>query len=150
MDFGAISRDSERKILRPRKIFENFGRKSVANRMQSHAPQHADARHSSWGPLRVVRKLRITGRHGFWRDLARFRTQNLAAAKIFRKFRSEIRCESHAISRPAACRRSAQLLGTSTRRKQAAQHRTARITARSRAISNAKFCGRENFSKICV
>ena len=39
--------------------------------MQSHAPQHANARHSCWGPLRVVSKLRTTKRHGFRRDLTR-------------------------------------------------------------------------------
>ena len=182
MDFGAISRDFERKIWRPRKIFENFGRKSAANRTQSHVPQHADAPDSCWGPLRVVSKLRTTRRHGFWRDLTRFgtqnfanrnaenfrklrseiarnltrhsmptlgtdvgdlygscascaspgichgfwrdltrfRMQNFAAAKIFRKFRSEIRRESHRISRATACRRSAQSLGTSEGRGQAA------------------------------
>ena len=92
-----------------------------------------------------MRKLRVTGRHGFRRDLARFRTRNFAAAKKFRKFRSEIRCESHAISRAAACRRSAQLLGTSEGREQAAHHRAAWISARSRAISNEKFCDRENY-----
>ena len=56
-------------------IFEkfNFGRKSAANRTQSHVPQHADARDSCWGPLRVVSKLRTTWRHGFRRDLTRFR-----------------------------------------------------------------------------
>ena len=79
MDFGAISRDFERKILPPRKIFENFGPKSAPNRAKSHAAQHADARNRCWGPLRVVSKLRTTRRHGLWRDLARFRTQNFAA-----------------------------------------------------------------------
>ena len=88
MDFGAISRDFERKILRPRKFFENFGSKSVPNRVQSHAPQHADARHRSLGPLMVVSKLRTTWRHGFRRDLTRFRMKNFAAAQNFRKFRS--------------------------------------------------------------
>ena len=33
-----------------------------------------------------MRKLRTTRRHGFRRDLARFRTQNFAAAKIFENF----------------------------------------------------------------
>ena len=46
----------------------NFSKISVEFRMQSHAPQHADARHSCWGPLRVVYKLRTTSRHGFLRD----------------------------------------------------------------------------------
>ena len=77
------------------------------------------------------------------RDLARFRPQNLAAAKKIRKFWSEIRCESRAISPLLACRRSAQLLGTSEGRGEAARHQAARISARSRVISTAKFCGRE-------
>ena len=131
MDFGAISRDFDRKSLRPRQFFEIFGREphaiaraaargrsaqllgtsegrkhaehheaawisarshaisnakfcdrenfskiSVRNRVQSHPVQHADARHSCWGPLRVVSMLRTTKRHGFRRDLTRFRTQN--------------------------------------------------------------------------
>ena len=80
-DFGAISRDFERKILRPRKSFEIFGR------------------------------------------------------------------ESHKISRAAACRRSAQLLWTSKGRKQAAHHRAAWLSARSHAVLNEKFCGREKFFK---
>ena len=66
MNFGAIARDFERKILRPRKIFENFGRKSAGNRTQSRAPQHADPRHSCWGPHQVA----VQQRHGFWRGLA--------------------------------------------------------------------------------
>ena len=65
---------------------KNFGPKSAPNRMQSHTPQHADARNRCWGPLRVMIKLRTTRRHGFRRDLARFRTQNFAAAKIFENF----------------------------------------------------------------
>ena len=82
MDFRAISRDFERKILRPRKFFENFGPKSAQNRVQSHTMQHADALHRCCGPLRVVRMLRTTKRHGFRRDLPRFRTRNFADAKI--------------------------------------------------------------------
>ena len=82
---------------------------------------------------------------GFRRDLTQFQTNIFAAAKIFRKFRSEIRLESRTISRTAACRRSAQMSGTSKGRGKAARHRAARISARSRAISNAKFCGREIF-----
>ena len=81
MDFGAISRDFERKILRPTTIFENFGSKSAENRTKSHAPQHADATHSVWEPLRVAARLRVTWRHGFRRVAARFRTRNFAAAK---------------------------------------------------------------------
>ena len=68
----------------------------------------------------------------------------------FRKLRSETRCESHESSRAAACRRSAQLLGTSAGHEQAEHCQAAWISARSRAISNAKFCGREHFSKISV
>ena len=112
-NFGAISREFDRKISRPRKFFENFGQKFAENRTESHAPQHADARHSAWGPLRVVARLQHVEDSGFRRDLARFRSQNFAAAKIFRKFRSEIRRESHRISRATACGRSAQSLGTS-------------------------------------
>ena len=59
-----------------------FGPKSAPNRTKSHAAQHADARNRCWGPLRVVRKLRTTRRHGFRRDLARFRTQFFAAAEF--------------------------------------------------------------------
>ena len=151
---------------------ENFSKISVANRTQSHAPQHADAPHScsTWIPFRAVRMLSITAQHGFRRDRTRFRTQNFAAAKIIlRKFRSQIArnltrrsmptlgidvgdlrgswasCappsgtdfgaisrdlerkilrprkffenfgrKSHAISRAAACRRSAQLFNLDT------------------------------------
>ena len=81
-DFGAISRDFESKILRPRKFSENFGPKS------------------------------------------------------------------HAISRFTACLRSAELLWTFEGREQAEHHEATWISARSRAISNEKFRGRENFSKI--
>ena len=55
---------------------------------------------------------------------------------------------SHAIFRFRACRRSAQLLGTSEGRKRAAHHQAAWISARSRASSNAKFRRREKKSKI--
>ena len=64
-----------------------------AHLWQSHAPQHADARHGCWGPLRVVGKLRITERPGFRCVPKRFferKIFNFAAAKNFRKFRSEI------------------------------------------------------------
>ena len=81
-----ISRDFERKILQPRKFCENFGPKSAPNRTKSHAAQHADARNRCQGPSKIVRKLRTTRRHEFRRDLARFRTQNFAAAKIFGNF----------------------------------------------------------------
>ena len=33
MDFGAIARDFERKILRPRKFCENFGRIEIARNL---------------------------------------------------------------------------------------------------------------------
>ena len=58
------------------------------NCMRAHAPQHADARHSVWGPLRVVAMLQHVGHSGFRRD---FRFENIVAAKIFRKFGSGIR-----------------------------------------------------------
>ena len=45
---------------------------------------------------------------------------------------------------------SAPLLGTSERRQQAAYHQAARILARSHTILNAKFYGREKYSKISV
>ncbi len=48
---------------------KNFSKISVRKRAQSHVPHHADARHSCWGHLRVVSKLRTTERRGFWRDL---------------------------------------------------------------------------------
>ena len=85
------------------------------------------------------------GHSGFRRDLARFRSKNFAAAKFFRKFRSETRREPHRISRAAARRRSAQCLGTSRGRGQAAARGA---TADFGAISNANGCGRGNFSKI--
>ena len=77
--------------LFPRFLLRRFLRlpKSAPNRIVSHAAQHANARNRCWGPLKVVRKLRTTRRHGFRRHLARFRTQNFAAAKHFRKFRSD-------------------------------------------------------------
>ena len=78
---------SNAKILRSRKSFENFGPKSAPNRTQSHAAQHADARHRCWGPLRVVSELHTTKRHGFRRDLTRFRTRNFAIIREnFSKF----------------------------------------------------------------
>ena len=83
-DFGAFSRDFERKILRPRKIFENFGPTSPA------------------------------------------------------------------ISRAVACRGSAQCCCTFEGRHKAANLRQTRIMARSRAISNEKFCGRVQNLKISV
>ena len=67
-----------------------YSKFSVENRTQSHAPQHTDARHSCWGPLRVVSKLSTARRHGFRRDLTRFRMKISAAAQNFRNFRSKI------------------------------------------------------------
>ena len=64
----------------------NFRKFRSEIRSKSHAPQHADARNRCCGPLGVVRKLRNTRRQGFRRDLARFRTKNFAAAKIFENF----------------------------------------------------------------
>ena len=148
-DFRAISHDFGREILRPRfsKVIEIFGPKSAVNRMQPHAPQQADALHTVWGPLRVAARLRVVWPRGFSCGLARSRTRNFAAAIFFRKFRSEIRRESHKISRAAAFRRSTQCPGTSTGRGEAVRHQAARISARSRAVSNANFCRREKFSK---
>ena len=56
-DFGAISRDFDRKISRPRKSFENFGQNFAENRTECHVPRHADARQSDLGPLRLVGRL---------------------------------------------------------------------------------------------
>ena len=60
--------DLTRFRMRPRIFFRNFGRKAAPNRTQFHAPQHADARHSCWGPLKAVGKLCTTRRHGVWRE----------------------------------------------------------------------------------
>ena len=68
----------------------------------------------------------------------------------FRKFRSEIRPESHAISRAAAYRRSARMSRTSEGREQAAHHQAAWILVRSHAISDEKFRGRGKISKFSV
>ena len=81
------------------KIFENFGPKSAPNCSKSHAAQHTVARNRCLGPLKVVRKLRNTRRHGLRRDLARFRTKNFAAAKISENFgpkSAQNRTQSHA------------------------------------------------------
>ena len=69
-----------------------------------------------------------------------------AAAKIFRKIRSEIRSESHAISRAAACRRSAQLLGTSEVCQQAVHHPAAWVLARILTEIFANFSRPQNFA----
>ena len=50
----------------------------------------------------------------------------------------------------AACRRLAMSLWTCWTRSKAGHRRAARILARSQAISDRKFCGRENFSKVSV
>ena len=65
----------------------------------------------------------------------------------FRNFGLKIRRESHRIARATAYRRSAQCLGTSAGRGQAAAREAQRISARSRAVSIAKFRGREFFLK---
>ena len=94
-DFGAISRDFDRKISRPRKSFENFGQNFAENRTESHVPQHADARHSDWGPLRLVRRLQHAEKSGFRRDLE---PKMLRPRKIFENFGpkfAENRTESH-------------------------------------------------------
>ena len=106
--------------------------------------QHADARHSLQGPVRVVVRLQHVGHSEFRRDLARFRSQNFAAAKIFRKFRSEIELKSHRIARAAACRRSAQCLGTPEGCCQAAARGAQRISARFRTQN---FAAAEFFRK---
>ena len=55
-----------------------------------------------------------------------------------------------ATKRSTACRRSAKCLGTCAARSKAVHHQSAGISARSRAISDEKFCGREKFSKFSV
>jgi len=105
MDFGSIASDFERKKMRPRKFFENFGPTFAANHTKSHAPQRFDARHSAWCPLKLVAGLRVANRKAFGRDLARIRTQNFAAAAKnnslnFRKFRSKIACNLTCRSMP--------------------------------------------------
>ena len=126
---------------------EIFSKISVRNPLQSHALQHVDARHNCSGPLRVVSNLRTTRRYGFWCDLTRFRTKKSFAAAKNSKFSVENRAESHA-PQHADARHSC--LGTFKGYEQAAHHQAARILGRSHAISNAKFCGREKFSKISV
>ena len=58
--------------------------------------------------------------------------------------------ESHEISRAATCRRPTPCLGTSLARGEAVRRQAELISMRSHAISNARFCGRENFSKFSV
>ena len=93
---GAISRDFDRKISRPRKSFENFGQNFAENRTESHVPQHADARHSDWGPLRLVGRLQHAEESGFRRDLE---PKMLWPRKILKNFGQKFtknRTESHA------------------------------------------------------
>ena len=70
---------------------EKFSKFSVEIAAKSAAARHADARHSAWGPLRLVARLRSTNRQGIRRDLARIRTKNFAAAKKIQNFRSRSR-----------------------------------------------------------
>ena len=70
-NLGAISRDFGREILRPRKFFEIFGPKIVANRIYYLAPHLSMARNTVWGPLRVLARLHVVGRCGFGRDFGR-------------------------------------------------------------------------------
>ena len=75
-------------------------------------------------------------------------TAKFCGREKFRKFRalrSEIRSKSHRISRGVACQRSAQMLGTSEGREEAANHQAAWISARSHAISNESFCAPRKF-----
>ena len=147
MDFGAVP-DAKFRGLHIEIFFETLSSldlKFDSNCAQSHVPEHADARQSCWGPLRVVSKLRTTDRHGFRCDLARVRAQNFAALKIFRKFRPEIRFELRAISRARACRRSAELLGTSEGPERAALHKPAWILTRFRTQN---FAAVKIYSKI--
>ena len=100
-----------------------------------------------YGLLRLKARLDVARRCGFRRDYTRFRTLNFAAALNIEMFGSEIRCE---ISRATACRRSAKCLSTSKARREAAYRQALRLSARSHAISNAKFRGRERISKFSV
>ena len=68
-----------------RNTFENFGRKSAANRTQSHVPQHANALDTCWGPLRVVGKLRTTWRHGFRRRIGAISDAKVCGREKFSK-----------------------------------------------------------------
>ena len=137
-------------MLRPRKIFENFGPKSAANRMQSHAPQHGDARDSCWGPLRVVSKLSTNKRHGFLSNLTRFRMKNFAAAKIFENFGPKSapnRTKSHAAQHADARNRCLGPLKVVRKLRTVRRHGFRRDLARFRTKN---FARRENFSKISV
>ena len=131
-DFGAISRDFGRKIVRPRKILKNFGpdrdeiRRATACRrsvpcLGTSVARGKAAHHQSAGMStrsRAISDEKFCGRENF------------------RKFRPEIESKSHAISRSIACRPSEQLLGTCQGRKRAAHHKAASISALSNAISD--------------
>ena len=70
--------------------------------------------------------------------------------KKLQNFRSEIRRKSHGISRSAARRLSAQCVGTFPLLDKAARRQLAWILARSHAISDEKFRGREKVAKFSV
>ena len=127
-------------MLWPRKFFENLGQKFAENCTESHAPQHADARHSAWGPRRVVNRPQHVKHSGFRRDLDR---KILRPRKLFEKLiwvRNPPRMAPNltrrvkwwAINKPRTCG-------------QQSAGEIQRISARSLAISIAKFCGREIF-----
>ena len=83
--FGEISRDDPNAKFCGR---ENFSKISVRNPLRTarnftRRTNDADARHNVWGPSCLAARLGVVGQRGFRRDLARFRTQNFAAAKIF-------------------------------------------------------------------
>ena len=136
-------RNFERKILRWRKFFENFGSKSRAISRAAACRRSAQCSGTSKGRGEAACR-RAAGISARSRAIS---NKIFAAANFFRNFRSEIRSESGAISRAAACRRSAQMLGTSEAREHAFHHKAALISARSRAISNEKCCGRETFGQ---
>ena len=91
--------------------------------------------------------MHVIGRNGFRRVLADFERKIFRPRNFFRKIRSEIRCKSHAISRAAACRRSAQCLRTSKGHGKAARHRAERISARSRRFRTQNFPAAKFFRK---
>ena len=134
---------------------ENFSKFSVRNRMRiarNLTRRSMPTLGAVFGDLHASRQGLASSSNVDFGAISRDfgRIENFAAAKNFRNFRSEIRCESHEISRAAACQRSAQCLETFMHRGKAWRRRATRISARSRAIPNAKFCVREKFSKISV
>ena len=78
-NFGAIARVFGPKILRPRKIFD-FGPRGAENRAQTRTPRHADGRQRLCGPVCLAARPGVVEKHGFRRNLTRFRTENFAAA----------------------------------------------------------------------